>query len=928
MRHPGTCAMRFWLALILAACCARAQPTIRMDRGYEDTVRILVISNDSAKGNCNLTSGVGIKTRDFVLKSLTGVPNVKARESKSTRWSDVRAAWPGKMPHVIVHVNAGWLTESGDSLNAILNTAADSGIGVVSIGDDAAALAEKTFGMLSVDNYPQPMGDATQYLAANTSLWLDLDGQADTVGGGGVVRNTTDSLHVNRLFFYPAEPNSGADPTQPYRCQEDADKYSMDPAYTNNVTFMGFQRAFDGKDTIAAPRELQTIIAFQNKLRRGVALSYQPQFLANPQAAHQIDYDAIMYASGANLYRNPTLAFTDSLGRDLGPGDVWSPAKGKLYLTFMDDFVRADLSKQITLTIANGAGAAADLEAVIVGVPVKTLGGKGRWRAEIALAEKPATASNGTVEVTLPAVITATAPSHDATGIPDGGVVTAVLNMGTVIVPPPPLPTVTLTADPNAVTAGGSATLTWSSTNASGCTAAGAWSGPKAASGTQGTGTLSATSTFTLTCTGAGGSATRSATVTVTPVPPPPPPPPHIDTVLSAWMSDKNGNGAADMACFRFTFPLKTLPASISPVYWNQAGPKFTTRTPALSFLPGSGQTVVVADFIGAEFAAGLTSIPEGLAATARPRATFPSDTVFGGQSAELADSMGAVPMTAALALGAAPTATASGTGVARSPDTLAVTVSEALRPGFSSLLRFGKWQDGHCSDRGQSLPVTALRAAPAATGPLSYVLILDPLSANPVSGDCVYLDGNGSVFDLPGNAPAPLGVRITGPKPPQGIRSATGHPPVSGGGPANPEAAVAPSWIPPVGFVQGTVFREAPLPTRNQAVAGADPNRQQPLAPGTVLIRVVSAGKYLAHAHLFDNLGNLITTLDQSFGYKGELDNAARLDPQGFRSFLVWDGRDAKASLAGQGVILWKIEFVLEDGTSVTKMVRTGLLR
>lgn len=46
---------------------------------------------------------------------------------------------PGELPYVIVHVNAGWLTESGDYINGILNTAADSGFGVVSIGDDAGA---------------------------------------------------------------------------------------------------------------------------------------------------------------------------------------------------------------------------------------------------------------------------------------------------------------------------------------------------------------------------------------------------------------------------------------------------------------------------------------------------------------------------------------------------------------------------------------------------------------------------------------------------------------------------------------------------------------------------------------------------------------------------------------------------------------------
>jgi hypothetical protein len=76
--------------------------------------------------------------------------------------------------------------------------------------------------------------------------------------------------------------------------------------------------------------------------------------------------------------------------------------------------------------------------------------------------------------------------------------------------------TVSLAANPTSVTGGGASTLTWSSTNATSCTASGAWSGTKATSGSQSTGALTASSDFILTCTGAGGSASASATVTVT----------------------------------------------------------------------------------------------------------------------------------------------------------------------------------------------------------------------------------------------------------------------------------------------------------------------------------------------------------------------------------------------------------------------------
>ena len=83
--------------------------------------------------------------------------------------------------------------------------------------------------------------------------------------------------------------------------------------------------------------------------------------------------------------------------------------------------------------------------------------------------------------------------------------------------PLPGTPTVSLVANPFSVIAGNASTLTWSSTNATACTASGGWSGNRGTSGSQSTGSLNATTSYTLTCTGAGGSANQTSTVTVTP---------------------------------------------------------------------------------------------------------------------------------------------------------------------------------------------------------------------------------------------------------------------------------------------------------------------------------------------------------------------------------------------------------------------------
>jgi hypothetical protein len=116
------------------------------------------------------------------------------------------------------------------------------------------------------------------------------------------------------------------------------------------------------------------------------------------------------------------------------------------------------------------------------------------------------------------ALTTDTTYSLTCTGA--GGTSTA--TAAAVTVTASPVPTATLTASPTPIASGASSTLTWSSTNATSCTASGGWSGALAASGSQSTGALTANTTYSLTCTGAGGSSTPAAatvTVTTSPIP-------------------------------------------------------------------------------------------------------------------------------------------------------------------------------------------------------------------------------------------------------------------------------------------------------------------------------------------------------------------------------------------------------------------------
>jgi len=88
---------------------------------------------------------------------------------------------------------------------------------------------------------------------------------------------------------------------------------------------------------------------------------------------------------------------------------------------------------------------------------------------------------------------------------------------------PAAAPTVTLAANPSKIVSGAATQLTWSSKNATSCTAGGGWAGTKAISGTASLAPKS-TTTATLTCTSATGSAYATAVITVTAAPPTPMP--------------------------------------------------------------------------------------------------------------------------------------------------------------------------------------------------------------------------------------------------------------------------------------------------------------------------------------------------------------------------------------------------------------------
>jgi hypothetical protein len=86
-----------------------------------------------------------------------------------------------------------------------------------------------------------------------------------------------------------------------------------------------------------------------------------------------------------------------------------------------------------------------------------------------------------------------------------------------VVSTPPPSPTASLTLAPANINTAQTTVLSWSSANATSCTASGAWSGARATSGSVTiTPTAAGNFTYSLACTGEGGTANASAALSVT----------------------------------------------------------------------------------------------------------------------------------------------------------------------------------------------------------------------------------------------------------------------------------------------------------------------------------------------------------------------------------------------------------------------------
>lgn len=428
-----------------------------------------------------------------------------------------------------------------------------------------------------------------------------------------------------------------------------------------------------------------------------------------------------------------------------------------------------------------------------------------------------------------------------------------------------------------------------------------------------------------------------------------------FNRAITAWAKDEDGDGRADHLYFRFDHRLPRLPDGLPEAYWNEGTAAFKQKAAAsqLAFAKGDS-TLLVADFSKSQFGMGLTGIPEGRKA---PFAVFPDDNLFGGQSRPLADSVGPIPLTALKLPSDGKTYAVTENERRFNPDTLEITVSEKLRSGasFLELFRFSKG----CREYSESVPLKLFGIPEVSADGITFKAIVDNSmeSANPLVGDCIFLEGDGRFADLRGNIPSPVGAEIVGKDPNLIIRTFKGYPPVAGIDPGSPGFTTANQdkledgtyrvdrgtttsqveviWVPPVGFNSDDPMGslEKAVKEFNDPQAGdrtADMTHIQPMPTNISTVQVITTTAYLARITIFDNLGNFVRSSVQAFGHNGELRNRFRTQTSGQVSFLVWDMKDSHGVLVGQGVYVWKVNFTFLEANkkSEVRYTRTGVLR
>lgn len=331
-----------WVALCLTLLSTLAFG-VEFKQDWNDTVRVCIIWNEGTgsdgmpKDWQQADGEIGDSSRAFVASAIESVPskNIKTFSGQSVP-QDLNALkneFSGELPHVIVYINAGYTWDQHAKNptprpKALLTSAADAGVGIVAIGDDAAIDGKDIFPLkgpggkgdpIQIQGYTDAqlpvtgglswpymqdaiyMNPADNYATPlkgyeNLLIWLDPVANKGLPDKGLLWGVKTDTLRFKKW-------EKGG------RGQADADMWELDPTAKLDVKAMiGFQTANykENGATYKIPnktenqKSFKAISALQNDLNRVVMLGYQPQYLEDEDASKQIIYNSLYWASKAH----------------------------------------------------------------------------------------------------------------------------------------------------------------------------------------------------------------------------------------------------------------------------------------------------------------------------------------------------------------------------------------------------------------------------------------------------------------------------------------------------------------------------------------------------------------------------------------------------------------------------------------------------